>query len=82
MSCLSASHAKELEDFVSMEFDKPDTDQCYYMPRYMQLTGVEATSDGNTTQPCSCETQIQQRGTNRKMNREIYTIFGVFFTEI
>ena len=43
----------ELGDFVSMEFDKPDTDQCRYMPTYMQLTEEEATSDGNTTQPCS-----------------------------
>ena len=72
----------ELGDFVSMEFDKPDTDQCRYMPTYMQLTEEEATLDGNTTQPCSPDQQMQQRGTNGKMNREINTIFGVFLAAV
>ena len=60
----------ELYGFVSMEFDKPDTDQCRYMPTYMQLTEEEATSDGNTNQPCSPDLQIQQYEPGLKMNRE------------
>ena len=72
----------EFCDFVSMEFDKPDTDQCRYMPTYMQLIGEQATSDGNTTQPCLPDPQIQQRGTNRKMNREMCKIFGVFLSAV
>ena len=54
----------ELWDFVSMEFDTHDTDQCHYMLTCMQLIQEEATSAGNTTKPCSV---------NIQMDREIYT---------
>ena len=60
----------ELVDFVSMGSDKPDSDQCHYMPTCMQLTGEEAASDGNTTQSCSSDPQIQRRGPGPTMNGE------------
>ena len=56
----------ELVDFVSKGSDKPDSNQCHYMPTCMQLTGEEAASDGNTTQPCSSDPQIQGRGPGLK----------------
>ena len=50
----------EHNEFVSMAFDNPDTDQYHYLLTSIQLIREEAASDGNTSKPCPSDLQTQQ----------------------
>ena len=60
----------EHHDFVSVEFDNPDTDQYHYLLTSIQLTREQATSDGNTSLSCSSDLQTQQWEPGGRLNKK------------